>query len=174
MTVSMTVWNSDRDSLLQHTLVLLGRVLLTMALYYSRPVTGCYENNWSSTYNGDFVDLLLNLSLRKGPILYRIQLAREAKFCIAPRTMHCVTLARLWALPHLYTPHLWWKCRNTHTHDPSFHCKVMALFVRALLHKCFQDVLGSGQIFWNNGLTHSCMLSASLCIHLSFSFKHTQ
>lgn len=101
MTVSMTVWNSDRDGLLQHTLVLLGRVLLTMALYYSRPVTGCYENNWSSTYNGDLVDLLLNLSLRKGPISYRIQLAREAKFCIAPRTMHCVTLTRLFALPHI-------------------------------------------------------------------------
>lgn len=65
---------------------LLGRVLLSMALYYSRPVTGCYENKWSSTYNGVLVDLVLNLSRRKGPILYKMQMAKEAKFCIALRT----------------------------------------------------------------------------------------
>lgn len=164
--------DSQHDSLLQHTLVLLGRVLLSMALYHSRPVTGCYENNWSSTYSGVLLDLLLNLSQRKGPMLNKMQMAREAKFCIALRTMHCVTSSHQWALPHLYVPHLWWKCRNTRTHDPGFHCKVIALFVRALLHKCFQDVLGSGQIFWNNGLTHSWMLSGSFCIPLSFSFKH--
>lgn len=37
----------------------------------------------------------------------------------------------------------------------------------ALLHKRVQDVLGSGQIFWNNGLTHSRIHPASLCIPLS-------
>lgn len=35
------------------------------------------------------------------------------------------------------------------------------------MHKRIQDVLGSGQIFWNNGLAHSCMHPASLCIPLS-------
>lgn len=77
------------------------------------------------------------------------------------------------ALICLNITYIFWKCRDTQTHDLSFHCKVIMLFVRALLHKCFQDVLGSGQIFWNNGLTHSCMHSASLCIPLALSFKHT-
>lgn len=39
--------------------------------------------------------------------------------------------------------------------------------VAALLHKRIQDVLGSGQIFWNNGLTHSCIHPASHCVPLS-------
>lgn len=42
------------------------------------------------------------------------------------------------------------------------------------LHECFQDVLGSGQIFWNNGQTQSCTHSlVSLCISLSLSFIPT-
>lgn len=55
---------------------------------------------------------------------------------------------------------------QTHTGaDLSFLSNDSILFVRPLLHKRFQDVLGSGQIFWNNGLTHSC--THSLCIPLS-------
>lgn len=63
---------------------------------------------------------------------------------------------------------------QTHTNtDLSVLCNDSILFVRPLLHKCFQDVLSSGQIFWNNGLTHSCTHSVSLCIPLSLSFKRT-
>lgn len=80
----------------------------------------------------------------------------------------------LTALIYVNIPYTVWKCRDTGKHDLSFHCKVIIVFAGALLHKCFQDVLGTGQIFWNNGLTHSCMHSASFCIPLSLSFKHKQ
>lgn len=56
--------------------------------------------------------------------------------------------------------------RDAATHSLGFSSQ-SHYSVGALLHKRIQDVLGSGQIFWNNGPTHSCTHPASLCVPLS-------
>lgn len=90
LTVSMTACYNTRWFCLVESSVVNGPLLFKTSgrfLYKKK--------NWSSTYNG----VLIYLSRRKGPILYKVQMAREAKFCIALSTTYCVTSTRLWALP---------------------------------------------------------------------------
>lgn len=64
---------------------------------------------------------------------------------------------------------------DTHKNRPELPFRDDSMLcVGPLLHKHFQDVLGSGQIFWNNGLTHSCTHSVSLYIPCSPSVEHTK
>lgn len=101
---------------------------------------------------------------------HKVQIQWEVK-CCHESTMYCITPAM--ALTYNIWLHMFWECRHTQTQTWAFLSNDSILFVRPLFHKCVQDVLGSGQIFWNNGLTHSCTHSVSLCIPLSLSFINT-